>query len=91
MSDNENLQGLQLRSGVVTDQENKFYVHLEFALGMLSTGLAIPLPAVPAAAKAIRDELLKQHRNALQAEAEYRKSNGLSVIENKLIIPKGQG
>lgn len=78
-------QGLELRTGSVTDENGLWYVHLQFALGMLSAGVAIPVDKVPDFTGSLRKMLMNQHRETVALAGGM--NTDLAVVENKLIIP----
>jgi hypothetical protein len=76
-------QGLVLKTGMVTDQNDMWYVQLVFEMGILNQTISLPLPSVPETARAIKDALLKQYREAVIAQDKETKA--------KLLLPKLDG
>lgn len=86
MNENEHKsQGVEMRTGSVTDEDGKFYVHFQLALGMLSAGLAVPVDLVPEFTQNFRKLMMEQYRQTLELSAGTR--SPIDVIENKLILP----
>lgn len=86
MTENEKPQpGLELRTAAVTDEFGGWHVHLQFALGMLSAGVAIPVDKVPDFVGAFRKVVMQQYKETLELAGGL--DPRLAVVENKLIIP----